>query len=180
MSEKKPEKKSIGKQLAQEFIQKDMKDIERYIVHDKVMPAIKKGILDFGFAILDGFKGSFSMLLYGDDRPATTTQSRPIQVSYQSYYNQNRQQTNKPKSGSSFHVVSYDSKAKAEEVLASLQELSGRGYFVTVNDYYEMSGYETGDSAWNNYGWTDLSQASVGVSPDGGFVINLPKAVFKS
>lgn len=72
--------------------------------------------------------------------------------------------------------VVFDTRAEAEEVLSKLIEYIQEYKVTSVADFMELIG-KTGSFKENNYGWTDLTKASVKIIKGGKYIIDLPKAV---
>lgn len=172
-----PKKANVSGKILQSFIQKDVKDIGQYLLYDRAIPALKKAILDIGCGIMDGVKGSFSMLLYGDDR--STQSSGSNQVPYNQYFKAGP--APKPQSSittvGGFRLIEHDTDEQAHEVLRQMREQIAHYPVVRVADYYEYAHYGHGEYSANNYGWKDLTDVKVIQIPNGKYVLTLPKAV---
>lgn len=72
-----------------------------------------------------------------------------------------------------FENITLASRADAEEVLDSMNEMLDLYDIVSVADLYDLVGIE-GQHTDNNYGWTDLSRATV-VRTSDGYLLKLPK-----
>ena len=160
-------KKSEVRKWKDTFISKDAEDVKSYIIMDVIVPTIKNTILDV-----------VSMCLFGD----TVKRSRNHNtVSYNRDYSSASQsgRTNRRNTTSSrydFDDIIFDSRGEAEDVLDHMGEImDAYNGVVTVADFYDLAGV-TGTWTDNNYGWTNLSRATVQRTRDG-FIINLPKAI---
>ena len=69
-----------------------------------------------------------------------------------------------------------DNRADAEEVLDSMLATIDKYGIVSVADMYDLVGI-TGNYTDNKYGWTDLRSARIERERDGGYTINLPRAL---
>lgn len=162
------------------IIKNDLKTVATWYRDKKVIPTIEKTIVDFGCGILDGLKGSLSMMFTNSDRPTTPTNNGTIPVSYNSMYNNGTQVTNvsvKPTMRTdSFKLVELESEERANNVLRLLKEAVGKFGNVTVDAYYEFCGYANSEYSACNYGWTDLTNVAVFQTPSGRWSMTLPPA----
>lgn len=160
-------KKSEVRKWKDTFISKDAEDVKSYIIMDVIVPTIKNTILDV-----------VSMCLFGDTVKRSKNHNT---VSYNRCYPSASQsgRTNRRNATSSrydFDDIIFDSRGEAEDVLDHMGEImDAYNGVVTVADFYDLAGV-TGTWTDNNYGWTNLSQATVQRTRDG-FIINLPKAI---
>lgn len=160
-------KKSEVRKWKDTFISKDAEDVKSYIIMDVIVPTIKNTILDV-----------VSMCLFGDTAKRSKNHNT---VSYNRDYSSASQsgRTNRRNATSSrydFDDIIFDSRGEAEDVLDHMGEImDAYNGVVTVADFYDLAGV-TGTWTDNNYGWTNLSRATVQRTRDG-FIINLPKAI---
>ena len=160
-------KKSEVSKLKDIFISEDVEDVKSYIIMDVVIPTIKNTILD-----------TVSMCLFGDTAKRSRNHNT---VSYNRDYSSASRsgRTNRRNTTSSrydFDDIIFDSRGEAEDVLDHMEEImASYNGIVTVADFYDLAGV-TGNWTDNNYGWTNLSRATVQRTRDG-FIINLPKAL---
>ena len=160
-------KKSEVRKWKDIFISEDVEDVKSYIIMDVIVPTIKNTILD-----------TVSMCLFVD----TAKRSRSHNTfSYNRDYSSASRsgRTNRRNTTSSlydFDDIIFDSRGEAEDVLDHMGEImDAYNGVVTVADFYALAGV-TGTWTDDNYGWTNLSRATVQRTRDG-FIINLPKAI---
>lgn len=160
-------KKSEVSKLKDIFISEDVEDVKSYIIMDVIIPTIKNTILD-----------TVSMCLFGDTAKRSRNHNT---VSYNRDYSSASRsgRTNRRNTTSSrydFDDIIFDSRGEAEDVLDHMEDImASYNGIVTVADFYDLAGV-TGNWTDNNYGWTNLSRATVQRTRDG-YIINLPKAL---
>ena len=154
-------KKSEVSRLKDIFISEDIEDVKTYIVMDVVVPTIKNTIADV-----------VNMFLFGDTSKRNKNHNT---VSYSSYSSGRSGNNNRRVVSNRYNFDDYyfDSRGEAEEVLDRMDELIDSYGAVTVGDFYDMIGI-TGKYTDNNYGWTNISRASVQRTRDG-YSIDLPR-----
>lgn len=169
--EVKTKKKSGASKLKDAFIEDDAKNVGDYILMDVLVPAAKKAISD---VVQDGIE----ILLYGE----TTARKRSTgsRISYNNYYSQPTRPRERDRERYDTKSYSYDdivleSRSDAEEVLNNMFDLIERYGMVSVADLYELVDISCKYTD-NNYGWTDLGNASVSRVRDG-YLLKLPRAV---
>ncbi len=166
-------KKPIGKQITDVFFGEDVDNIKEYVIFDVLIPAIKDTFYDV-------ITGGLSMTLFGTGAkksPKITRDKGSSYVSYNSIFNSDK---SKPRSISqstrsmyNFDSIILESKGEAEEVLGNLVDLVDDYQIATVGDLYDFIGIDS-EFTDHNYGWTNLSTASVKRVREG-YVLNLPK-----
>lgn len=158
--------------IAQFFQGEDMQRIKSYIATDIVVPLIKKGITD-----------TLDIVLYGDTN--RKKRSAANVVSYNRYYDEPRVARDRDRDRDryerrpatyNFDDVIFDSRPEADHVLSAMNDVIDTYKMVSVADMYELSGL-AGNWTDNNYGWFDLRSADIRRTRDGGYVLDLPKAV---
>lgn len=154
-------KKSEVSRLKDLLISEDIEDVKSYIVMDVVVPTIKNTIADV-----------VNMFLFGDTSKRNKNRNT---VSYSSYSSSRSGNNNRRVVSNRYNFDDYyfDSRGEAEEVLDRMDELIDSYGAVTVGDFYDMIGI-TGKYTDNNYGWTNISRASVQRTRDG-YSIDLPR-----
>lgn len=175
--EKKVERVVSGKvkskkknRFADTFISEDAASVKEYIIFDVLIPAAKNAISDM---VTTGIQ----MMLYGEVRG--TNKSKGSKVSYSKYYDDRRDRDydrrSRTRSGYDYDEIILESRAEAEEVLNSMDDLLDRYGLVSVADLYDLVGI-TGNYTDNKYGWTSLRHASVQRLRDG-YLLKLPRAI---
>lgn len=164
-------KKSEVRKLADVFVSEDISNVKQYVLMDVLVPAIKKAISDI---VTNGI----DMVLYGETGRSSKRESGASRVSYRSYYEKERdrrEDRGRVRTGYDFDEYILKTRAEAEEVLSQMDDLIDRYQVVSVADYCELIGVRSNYTD-NNYGWTNIRNASVVRSRDG-WVIKLPRAV---
>ena len=154
------------------FISEDAKNVKSYILSDVLIPAVKKLINDI---VTDGIQ----MILFGGtSRKSGASGSRVNYVSYNNYSNSRNENSviHRPVTGYSFDKIRIDNRGEAEEVLSQMDAIIEKYGMARVTDFYDLVGV-TGNYTDNKYGWSNLSTARIVRTSDGGYVIELPRAM---
>lgn len=167
----KVKKKGEARKFLDLFVADEKEDIKSYIFLDVLIPSIKKAIWDI-------FAGGLEMTLFGNRGSSPRSSNRASKVSYTKYYDDRdrvSQRETRPRLAYDYDDLIFDNRGTAEEVLSRLDELVDTYGFATVADFYDLAGV-SGSYTNNNYGWTDIRNASV-VRVRDGYVIKFPKAL---
>lgn len=162
-------KKNDVQKLAESFFPEDISSVKDYILSDVIIPSLKKGIVDV-----------ITMLLYGETSQAKSS-GIASKISYRSYYDSPRKSETRAsgltkRSIADYENIVFDTKGEAEVVVDCMQDILSRFGIVRVADMYELAGVSyQGYYTYNDYGWTDISNAHVVRIPDG-YVIKMPRA----
>lgn len=160
-------KKSEVRKFADIFLPEDVSNVKSFIVHDVLIPALKKVISD----TVDTF-------LYGGSRRGNSS-SNAGKVSYSSYYSGDRfdRRDDRPpfdtRSGFDLGDIILDTRQEANDVLNRMEELIDMYRKVSVGDLYDLLGKSV-DYTANNYGWTSVRAAEV-IRVRDGYLIKFPK-----
>lgn len=73
------------------------------------------------------------------------------------------------------NIIKYDTRKKAEEVLAAMYDVLERYGCVSVLDLYDLSNITQVPYSANKYGWTDLTGARVHRRKGGSYTIDIPR-----
>lgn len=168
----KQKKKTEFQKFADTFVSEDVANVKSYILMDVLVPAIKKAISDI---VTDGI----DMILYGESghrrRSGGTTH-----ISYRDCYSGNTRERRDPgrvrRNDFDFNELVFESRADAERVLSSMDDIIDQYGVVSVGDLYDLAHADTDNYTINKYGWTDIRSASV-IRCREGYVIKLPKAM---
>ena len=161
-------KRSASRTFIDEFVSEDFSSMKTYIITDVLLPAIKKGLYD---VVTNGIE----MLLYGESK-TNKKSSSSSRVSYGAYYERDERNTRRGRAGYNYDDIILSSRAEAESVLSSMDDLIQTYGIVSVADYYDLVG-KTANFTDNNYGWTNISNVTVAHLRDGGYTLKLPRAV---
>lgn len=170
----KVKKKENGmRKLTDIFISEDASNVKNYIIFDVVVPALKKAVYDLVVGTLD-------MSLYGrsgggGSRPRSDT------VSYRDYNDISRRGSRsgdrtRTSTGYSYDDIVVETRGEAETVLSRMDEIMEEYGTVRVADLYDLVGV-TGNYTDNNYGWTNIRNAKIVRTRDGGYKIDMPRAL---
>lgn len=168
----KTKKKSEARKLADIFISEDIANVKSYVVMDVLIPAIKKAISDI---VTNGI----DMILYGETGRSRKS-STASKISYSSYYKSSgdhpRESIGRVRNGFDYDDIIFDNRGDAEAVLSALEDIIDQYGVASVGDLYDLAEVSTSNYAVNNYGWTDLHNASAMRVRDG-YILKLPRAL---
>lgn len=146
------------------------------------MSFIKGGLLFAGGVVLGGVVATKTTLIVVseeiqkvlDDHLNDRKKKNP-HFHYVSYMDYKKQQRDFSR-GNRIEEIIFERRGDAEEVLNKMDEIIGNYGYVTVADFYELSGITSSyESA--KYGWTDLKTADVHRVRDG-YILQLPRAKY--
>lgn len=166
----KTKKKSGFSKFVGSFISEDVDSIKSYVISDVLIPAAKKTISDIISIGTD-------MLLFGESG-GNKKRSMSSRVSYRDYYDSRRRDdrpVSRTRSGYSYDDILFESRGEAEEVRERMDELIETYGVVSVADMYDLAGI-TCQYTDNNYGWTNIRNATVERVRDG-WILKMPKAL---
>lgn len=165
-------KKSKFDGFMSNFISEDAKSVKSYVFGEVLIPAIKKAISDI---VTDGI----DIILYGESRKGSRRSSAG-NISYSRYYDDRRPRMNERQAlttpGYFCEDIILDKRGDAEEVLTRLDEIMDTFGLVRVSDLYDLVGMSC-DFTYNNYGWTNIRNATIQRTRDGGYAIKMPRAM---
>lgn len=161
------------RKFADIFLAEDRKSVKEYIVHDVLIPTVKKTI---DTIISEGTH----IFLWGSKGSGSRTSSGS-KISYSSFYDKGGRDFGRGYADTSrTHRITDDitvpTRGDAEEVLITLNEMLDRYPTVRVADLYDAVGL-TCDWTGNDYGWTDISTARIERTRDGEYAIIMPRAM---
>ena len=171
-------KKSMTKKFKEAFIgdDTDNQSVADYILYDVLVPAAKNTINDM-------VTGGIEMLLFGERR-GNSHMRRDRGRSYVNYsgYSTRTDETRGGRTATRRsgrdRVFNDDivlpTRGEAEQVIDSLIDITEQYGSASIADLYSLVGIDS-DFTDNNYGWTNLSTASVSRIRDG-YTLNLPRA----
>lgn len=161
--------RSNTSRIAGEFLAKNLEESKNNFVRDILVPGIQNMILN-----------GLSMLMTGNPIQTTNNKSSNGNVSYVSYSNKNRassQQPNRATNYSSaysfaYNDITFDSRGEAEMVLSQMRDALLESEVISVGDLYDLAGLKH-NYTYYNYGWDDLSKATV-VHLYDGYLLKMP------
>ena len=168
----KVKKKSEKGKLSEIFIAEDMSNVGKYVFMEVLVPAVKKAVSDI---VRDGI----DMILYGS---TGRTKKSGNSVSYVSYNKMSdrrddrRYSDTRVRNSYNYNDIEFASRGEAEEVLTQMENIIENYTMVSVADFYDLVG-ESHNYTDQKYGWMSLRSAKVARTRDGGYVIELPKAL---
>lgn len=174
-------KKGLGGKIADTFFGDDIDNVGSYLIHDVIVPGTKNIISDL-------ITGGLDMIFYGESRgrhgrSATRDKNKSYvrelvneHNSYAGYYNKPAQSSapaTRNKANHNFDDIELTTRAEANEVLLSLQDVLDMYGVVTVADFYELVNIAP-EFTDHDYGWSSLARATV-VPTRRGYVIKFPR-----
>lgn len=165
-------KRSLGKKLGDILFNGDVKDVKSYIIQDVLIPAVKETIFDMVNKGLD-------MFLFGGTGSHSGNKNNQTYISYNNYSKQSgrrsesRTQTRRYEERTDEEELIFRERGPAELVLEKIYAIYEDYHIVTKADLNDILN-RTGNFTDNNWGWTDLTGASV-ERVRGGYLLNLPK-----
>lgn len=173
--------KTFKQKVRDAFISDEVHDIKSYVVFDVIIPAIKQTFRNL-------FVNSLDMALFGkvQQGPKTDQRGGSTYIAYDRLYQQGNGgygQSPKPqKAGAPLRIneldrVIFHDKTDAIDVLSYMLENIEEYHVTSVADFVQAANL-TVSPIHHNFGFYDLSGASVEQLPDGsGYWIRLPKPV---
>ena len=159
-------KKGEISKLVDIFITKDIDSVKDYVVHDILIPEVKKIIEDI-------VVNSVGMILHGND--SVQRRKPSSDNSYRNYYDK-KDRPQKNRSARCYEEATFNTRTEANEVIDRMDELIDRYGFVRVSEFNELAGI-TGNYTDTKYGWTDIRNANVIRTREGYYIIKLPRAL---
>lgn len=161
-------KKSSLQAIYEGLITEDASKIKDYIVCDVLVPSIKKTIDSI-------VKGSLDMFLYGESRSSGNSKNTS-RISYRDYYDRDDRSNNTRRIRPDYNNIILDNRSQAERVLEEMENILDKYDVVTISDLYQLVGLPD-EYTDNDYGWTNLANASVDRCREG-YAIRLPRAIY--
>jgi hypothetical protein len=169
----KTKKKSEIHKFTDIFLAEDFASVKNYIVSDILLPAAKK-------LVTDVVKDGIDTLIYGSpgyrDRGSNTFRAPYVSYNKMSDRRDERSYTPRARNGYNYDDVVLSNKGDAEVVLHQLDDLMETYRVVRVADLYDLVGLQHNYTD-NNYGWTNIRNASIERLRDGNYMIKMPRAI---
>lgn len=163
----KTKKKSEIQKIVSLFVSDDVTDIKDYILHDVIIPEVKKSILDI-LGMIFGERGG---------RRSTSA----TKVSYGKYYDKSSgtkgYSSVRSRNDFDYEEVICETRGDAESLIDTMNDIIEQFGSVSVGDMYDLADISTTNFTVNKYGWDDISGAKA-VRTVEGYVIKLPKAKY--
>lgn len=171
----KTKKPGLCKRLIGTFFSDDLSSVASYVVYDVVIPEAKRTLHEI-------ITGGSDILLFGEKTPSSKSRrrSKGSYVSYNSYYDEPKRKSRvkQARTGAPWHSydeIFFEHRGEAVDALQAMLDVISEYDIISVGDFYEIVGLR-GNSADRNYGWEDLSTASIQHVRGEGYRIKLPKA----
>lgn len=168
------EKKTLGDKFKETFIAEDFKDVRGEVTKFVIVPKLKEIVASI-------FTETINRLLFGQSRSTGgSTINRPFGsgqihvVQSSSVLTGTPQQSTTNKSVYSYQKIQFESEEDALNVLRAMARDLADYKNVSVAAMNEYAGIDT-TTAQNGYGWKNLDGATVERTPEGRYVLNLPR-----
>ena len=153
------------------FFAEDIHKVMDYIKKDVVIPTIKDTI----WTVIA--RGSERML-YGEAGHAPKNSKLPY-VNYNGLFKNNASATNTGSTSSQYSVdnIVLEDRGDAERVLEAMKARIAEYGSVSISELHEFIGEPIGDFATTRWGWRSLNTAGIMRTSNGGYKLDLPRAV---
>ena len=167
-------KKTGARKVADVFISEDAGNVGSYIVMDVVVPAIKD-------VLSNVVKDSIDMILFGGTRRGNERKkTNSGYVSYNRFSDRRDDRHYESRttiaSRYNFDDIIIESKAEADEVLNTMEDILDTYGMVSVADLCDLVGISC-EHTDNKYGWTSLRSAKVVRLRGNEYMLDLPRVV---
>ena len=168
-------KKGVLGKMKDAFFAAEFKDAAGSVVKNVLVPAMQRTIVDMANNALNtlffGTSTKSSGLNWWNGGATRFGYSAP-QIDYTSFSNKPANQVSNVPTYDEIIIGDYE---EANKVLDSMQAILDRYGKVTISDLYQLVGLPA-ISSYFNYGWKNLSGASIGVVT-GGYLLKFPRAI---
>lgn len=171
------QKRSLFRDVKDEFISEDAPTVGSYILYDILLPALRDLVSDIGHGALDAVMGT-------DTRRYNNRSNRNSSyISYNRYYDdRDRRRRDRDderyesrRRNNNLDDIIFDYREDAEDCLDRMIDYLERYDSVPVSYLYDICGMTVpGDFTKDDWGWYNLSSAKVR-HVHGGYIIELPK-----
>jgi hypothetical protein len=159
-----------ARKLADTFFAEDMGTVKKHLCEDVLVPGLKKLIVSL---IKDGVDIFFNGRVTRNDK---RDRFAGDYVSYNTSFSDTRRvESVRTPSRFSYDDIVFENRVDAQAALDYMCDLIRKYGYVTVSEMYEMV-ERTAPFTANNYGWINLSNATID-RVYGGYVINVPRAM---
>jgi hypothetical protein len=173
-------KKTFWKQLADTFLgdNANVDSITTYVIHDILVPVVRNTFSDILIGSIEMFFGGSKTT----NRYGRRDRSSSSYVSYDRQFDRDRERDRQPSrqrhaySSHKFDNVFFEGPtalADARDVFNSMVDYLEQYPTVSIAELYEFTGTRSDNFTNGNYGWTNLSTASV-KPVRGGWIIDFP------
>lgn len=164
-------KKNIGRRIIESFTGDDVQSVGSYLLFEVFIPAAKQMIID---ATTQGIE----RVLMGESRPRTSrigyTNYNSLSSRSRSGHPETRSISPRGKSTHNFKEIVLETRSEAQDVLDGLVDYLDQFDFAPVSTLYDLVGI-TGSFTDDQWGWSNLRDASIRPNRGGGYVLDLPK-----
>ena len=160
--------------FAETFFAEDIRKVKDYLIKDVLIPTIKDTI----WTVIA--RGSERML-YGEAGHAPKNSKLP-HVNYGGLFKPNASQTSSSGSSSTNNQYSVDNiiledRGDAERVLEAMKAYIAEYGAVSISELYEFIGEPIGEYTTTRWGWRSLNTAGIMRTSNGGYKLDLPRAI---
>lgn len=153
------------------FFAEDIHKVKDYLLKDVIVPTIKDTI----WTVIA--RGSERML-YGEAGHAPKNSKLPY-VNYNGLFKQPSQSSNSNSNNSQYSVdnIILEDRGDAERVLEAMKAHIAEFGAVSISELYEFIGEPIGDFTTTRWGWRSLNTAGIMRTSNGGYKLDLPRAI---
>ena len=170
-------KRTVGERIADNFLATDGSELKEHFIFDWLIPGIKTIVEDLVHMILYGTGAS-------NDIRRERGRSEVRRLPYNSIYDGRRKNDEYiPRRGNRTPELIFDYRNDAEQVLSGINEYIDDYGSASMKDFYSIvSEVSEGridiptDFQMTQWGWYDVSTASVSQVRGGGWLLRMPKA----
>ena len=165
-------KQSEIKKFGRSIIADDAGNIGKHLVSDTIVPGIKKLLTDAGTNFVQWLFNGIGK--GGNSGKPAGAASRISYIDYNKPYSYASSTVTPLTSVYEMDEFGFDDRGEAELYLTRLKEVIVRRGVASCSDFYDLLGMRCPFTA-EEWGWRDLSSASVRKGMDGKYYINFPK-----
>lgn len=173
-------KKTFGEKVVSAFVATEFKEALSDVTKNVAIPAIKRTFIDMVYntlnSVLFGTSGTGSKWMGNSNVfGGTTFRYSAPEIDYSGISSSSKRTPAQYNTLPTYDEIKLDNYDDANKVLDTLQAIIDRHGSVSISHLYTTVGLPA-ISSYYNYGWKNLSGASIGVVT-GGYLLKLPKAI---
>lgn len=171
-SAKKVKKNGLEK-MADVFVEEDLKSVKQSVLRENVIPGTKE-------LIANTLHNAIDLIFFGESNHRQARKRNGYTSYSQIFTSKNAANggvTNKPRRNRhSYQEISVETRDEANDILEALADQIETYGIASVADLYEFAGLDT-DWTDNDYGWEDITEASVIRRSHDEYVIRMPRPI---
>lgn len=166
-------KRNAVEKFTDAFVEEDIKTVKSYVLTSVILPGIKD-------VVADTLTNAINMILFGDTR--SPRKSGRGHTNYSGFYRGERMSTiekernnaRKNRNRYAYEEVCCENHGDAVDILDSMFEIIDQYGVISVMDLYDLAGMDS-EFTDQNYGWSDISSATIVRRSANEHVIKMPK-----